>query len=61
MRVSAMNEIEAARVSALAAIRSEVADLAISAASKVVGTSMDGAQQRKLVGEFLDEQSRKGN
>ena len=31
-----MNEIEAARVSALAAIRSEVADLAISAASKVV-------------------------
>ena len=54
-------EIEAARVSALASIRSEVADLAISAATKVVGASMDGDRQRALVGEFLDEQRGKGN
>ena len=61
MRHDATAEIEAARVSALAAIRSEVADLAISAASKVVGASMDGDRQRKLVGEFLDEQHGKKN
>ncbi|NDE02659.1 MAG: hypothetical protein EBZ91_13180 [Gammaproteobacteria bacterium] len=61
MRADATKEIEAARVSALAAIRSEVADLAIGAATKVVGSSMDGERQRALVGEFLDEQSKKGN
>ncbi len=61
MRVDAAAEIKAARVSALAAIRSEVADLAISAATKVVGASMDGDRQRKLVGEFLDEQRARGN
>lgn len=61
MRADATAEIEAARVSALASIRSEVADLAISAATKVVGASMDGDRQRALVGEFLDEQRGKGN
>jgi len=61
MRTDATKEIEAARVSALAAIRSEVADLAIGAATKVVGSSMDSDRQRALVGEFLDEQSKKGN
>jgi len=61
MRTDATKEIGTARVSALAAIRSEVADLAIGAATKVVGSSMDGDRQRALVGEFLDEQSKKGN
>jgi F-type H+-transporting ATPase subunit b len=61
MRDNATAEIEAARISALASIRSEVADLAISAATKVVGASMDGDRQRALVGEFLDEQRGKGN
>lgn len=61
MRTDATNEIEAARVSALASIRSEVADLAISAATKVVGASMDGERQRALVGEFLDQPRGKGN
>ena len=61
MRQDAAAEIEAARVSALASIRNEVADLAISAATKVVGASMDGERQRTLVGEFLDEQHRKSN
>ena len=61
MRADATAEIEAARVTALASIRSEVADLAISAATKVVGASMDGDRQRALVGEFLDEQRGKGN
>jgi len=61
MRADAAAEIEAARLSALASIRSEVADLAIGAATKVVGTSMDGERQRKIVGEFLDEQAKRGN
>jgi F-type H+-transporting ATPase subunit b len=61
MRADATAEIEAARISALASIRSEVAELAISAATKVVGASMDGERQRALVGEFLDEQRGKGN
>ena len=61
MRADATAEIEAARVSALTSIRSEVADLAISAATKVVGASMDGDRQRALVGEFLDEQRGRGN
>ena len=61
MRRDAAAEIESARVSALASSRSEVADLAISAATKVVGASMDGDRQRKLVGEFLDEQHGKKN
>jgi len=61
MRADAAAEIEAARLSALASIRSEVADLAIGAATKVVGTSMDGERQRTIVGEFLDEQAKRGN
>ena len=61
MRQSAADEIEAARVSALASIRNEVAELAIGAATKVVGASMDGERQRALVGEFLDTHARSGN
>lgn len=61
MRADATAEIEAARVSALASIRGEVADLAISAASKVIGASMDGERQKRLVEEFLAESSGKKN
>jgi F-type H+-transporting ATPase subunit b len=61
MRAAATAEIEAARVSALASIRNEVADLAIGAATKVVGASMDGDRQRALVGEFLDAHGKRGN
>ena len=59
MRADATAEIEAARVSALVSIRGEVADLAISAASKVIGASMDGDRQKKLVEEFLAESAGK--
>jgi len=61
MRADATAEIEAARVSALVSIRGEVADLAISAASKVIGASMDGDRQKKLVEEFLAENPGKKN
>jgi F-type H+-transporting ATPase subunit b len=55
MRVRATAEIEAEKGRAIADLRAEVADLAISAAGRVVGESMDGARQRRLVEEFLAE------
>lgn len=56
MRERATAEITAERDRALAELRAEVADLALAAAGKVVGESMTGARQRRLVEEFLSEQ-----
>ena len=53
MRVRAAAEIEAEKVRAIADVRSEVADLALLAAGKVVGETMTDARQRRLVEEFL--------
>jgi len=55
MRTRAAAEIEAEKGRAIADLRAEVADLAISAAGRVVRASMDGASQRRLVEEFLAE------
>jgi F-type H+-transporting ATPase subunit b len=55
MRVRAAAEIEAEKSRAIADLRAEVADLAISAAGRVVRESMDGERQRRLVEEFLAE------
>ena len=55
MRVRATAEIEAEKVRAVADLRSEVADLALAAAGKVVGANMTGATQRRLVEDFLSE------
>jgi F-type H+-transporting ATPase subunit b len=46
-------EVSAEKDRAIAEIRAEVADLAILAAGKVVGESMDGKRQRALVEQFL--------
>lgn len=46
-------EVTAEKDRAIAEIRAEVADLAIRAAGKVVGESLDGPRQRRLVEEFL--------
>ena len=46
-------EVEAEKDRAIAEIRTEVADLAIRAAEKVVGASLDGKRQRDLVEQFL--------
>jgi F-type H+-transporting ATPase subunit b len=40
---------------AIADLRAEVADLAIGAAGRIVGESMTGERQRRLVEEFLAE------
>ena len=53
MRERATGEIEAEKQRALADLRAEVADLALAAAGAVVGESMTGERQRRLVEEFL--------
>ena len=53
LRVRATAEIEAEKQRALSDLRSEVADLALAAAGKVVGESMTDARQRRLVEEYL--------
>ena len=57
MRVRAAEEIESEKQRAIADLRAEVADLALAAAGKVVGESMTGERQRRLVEEFLAETS----
>jgi len=46
-------EIEQERRATLAALQDEVADLAIDAASKVLGQTVDGPVQRRLVQDFV--------
>jgi F-type H+-transporting ATPase subunit b len=61
LREQAAAEIEAEKERAIADLRSEVADLALSAAGKVVGQSMTGETQRRLVEEFLRESAANGS
>lgn len=53
MRVRASDEITAEKSRALAELRSEVADLALQAAGRVVRETMNDQRQRRLVEEFL--------
>ena len=53
MRVRATGEIEAEKTRAIAEVRAQVADLALLAASHVVGETMSDERQRRLVEEFL--------
>jgi F-type H+-transporting ATPase subunit b len=55
MRERATAEIEAEKHKAIGELRAEVTDLALAAAERVVGDSMNGARQRELVAEFLRE------
>ena len=61
LREQATAEIEAEKQRALSDLRSEVADLALAAAGKVVGQSMTGESQRRLVEEFLRESAANGS
>ena len=61
LREQAAADIDAEKQRAIADLRSEVADLAIAAAGKVVGESMTGASQRRLVEEFLRESAANGS
>ncbi|HXG39612.1 MAG TPA: F0F1 ATP synthase subunit B [Candidatus Limnocylindrales bacterium] len=55
MRSRAVAEIEAEKERAMADLRTQVADLAIAAASKILGEAMTEERQRRLVEEFLAE------
>lgn len=55
MRERATAEIDAEKQRAIADLRAEVADLALAAASRVVGEEMNETRQRRLVQEFLRE------
>lgn len=48
-------EIENEKQSALETLRSEVADLAIQAAGKILHENLDADRQRRLVDRFIDE------
>lgn len=53
LRDRAAGEIEAEKQRAIAELRGEVADLALAAASRVLGESLTDDRQRRLVREFL--------
>ncbi|HEV8488554.1 MAG TPA: F0F1 ATP synthase subunit B [Candidatus Limnocylindrales bacterium] len=55
MRVRAGADIDAEKQRALAELRTEVADLALAAASRVLGEAITDARQKRLVEEFLSE------
>ena len=55
MRHRAAEDIQAEKLRAMADLRAEVASLALEAAGKIVGESMDEPRQRRLVEEFLRE------
>jgi F-type H+-transporting ATPase subunit b len=53
-RQSAMAELDTARANALGELKGDVADLAVSAASKVVQAPLDPAQHRATVDEYVN-------
>jgi F-type H+-transporting ATPase subunit b len=55
LRERAQADIEGEKQRAIADLRAEVANLALEAASKVIGESMTGERQRRLVEDFLKE------
>lgn len=55
MQEQAQVEIEREKQSALNALRQEVADLAIGAASKILHANLDADRQKKLVDDFLGD------
>ena len=55
IRVRATADIEAEKQRAIGELRAEVADLALDAAGRVVGETMNDERQRRLVQEFLRE------
>jgi F-type H+-transporting ATPase subunit b len=57
VRERAVAEIDAERKRALADVRVQVAELALAAASKVVGETMTDEREKRLVNEFLTQVS----
>ncbi|MBL0175257.1 MAG: hypothetical protein IPP94_08355 [Ignavibacteria bacterium] len=59
LTVQARAEIQREKETALAQLRTEIADLAISAAAKILKENLDDARNRKLVDEFISDLPRK--
>jgi len=57
MRERAAEEIQSEKQRAITELRKEVADLALKAAGKVVGETLNSERERRLVDEFLAETS----
>jgi F-type H+-transporting ATPase subunit b len=57
LKTRAAADIDAERQRAMADARGQMADLALVAAGKVVGETMDGEREHRLVNEFLTEMS----
>ena len=55
MRERAAAEIDSEKQRAITEVRNEVAELALRAAGKVVGETLNGDRERRLVSEFLSE------
>ena len=53
MRERAAADISAEKERAMADVRGQVAELALAAAGRVVGETMNDARERRLVEEFL--------
>jgi F-type H+-transporting ATPase subunit b len=60
IRARASADLEAEKQRAIADVRAEVADLALRAAGRVVGETMNDERQRRLVDEFLREAADSG-
>ena len=58
LQEQAKQEIERERDSALDSLRMEVADLAISAAEKILNENLDESRQKKIVDDFLSTLSK---
>jgi F-type H+-transporting ATPase subunit b len=61
MRERAAGDIAAEKDRALADVRNQVADLALAAAARVVGETMNTERERRLVEEFLAQVGRDGS
>jgi F-type H+-transporting ATPase subunit b len=61
LRERAAADIEAEKTRAIAELRAEVADLALDAAGRVIGETMNSERERRLVEEFLRSSSLDGS
>lgn len=59
LRTQATADIASEKDRALAEVRSQVAELALAAASRVVGETLTGDREKRLVNEFLTEVGQK--
>jgi F-type H+-transporting ATPase subunit b len=60
MRERAAADIETEKERAIADVRGQVAELALAAAGRVVGETMNDARERRLVEEFLGQMNKGG-